>query len=80
MREQTTGTRSADLDLGWVDLNTISENDLAGIPWVGHPLAKEIIRHRPFMEMDDLRRVSGITEDVIDMLLRGGAMVGNPQP
>ena len=80
MNEQTSGTRSADIDLGWLDLNSCSENDLAQIPWIGHERAQELIRRRPFMTMEDVRRVPGMDEDMIDMLLQGGAMVGDPKP
>ncbi len=79
MRENT-GERSADIDLGYIDLNTATEKDLAGIPWLGSERAKEIVRHRPFSNMDDVRRIPGFDEDVIDQLVRGGAMVGKPTP
>ncbi len=74
------GERSADIDLGYLDLNTAREEDLARIPWVGRDVARELIRCRPFTHMDDVRRVPGVTEDTIDQLVRGGAMVGNPTP
>ncbi len=77
---KNTGTRSADIDLGFTDLNTVSETDLANIPWIGRERAQDIIRHRPFGTMEDLRRVPGITDDIVDALLRGGVMVGNPTP
>lgn len=70
--------RPADIDLGFVDVNTASEQDLASIPWIGDELARQIIQHRPFTQMDDLRRLPGFTEDVMDELVRGGAMVGTP--
>lgn len=75
-----TGERSADLDLTWIDLNTAGEKDLAGIPWIGAERARELIRHRPFHRMDDVRRVPGFTEDIIDELVRGGATVGDAKP
>jgi len=80
MNEKKSGSRSADLDLGWLDLNSCGENDLAQIPWIGQDLARDLIRRRPFMTMDDVRRVPGVDEDIIDMLLQGGAMVGDPRP
>ncbi|HYG33286.1 MAG TPA: helix-hairpin-helix domain-containing protein [Clostridia bacterium] len=79
MRKDT-GTRSTDMDLGYIDLNTANEQDLAAIPWIGHERAREIISHRPFMHMDDVRRLPGFTEDVMDQLVRGGAIVGDPSP
>ncbi len=74
------GERSADMDLGFIDLNTASEQDLANIPWLGHRLARMLVDQRPYTNMDDVRRVPGITEDIIDQLVRGGATVGNPTP
>jgi DNA uptake protein ComE-like DNA-binding protein len=73
------GERSADLDLGFTDLNTASEGDLAQIPWIGSDLARELVGHRPFERMDDVRRVPGVTEDIMDQLVRGGATVGDPR-
>ncbi len=75
-----TGTRSADIDLGFTDLNTVSETDLANIPWIGRERAQAIIHQRPFGSMEDVRRVPGMTDDVMEALLRGGVMVGNPTP
>ncbi len=75
-----TGERSADIDLGYIDLNTATEEALANIPWLGAERAKELVRHRPFTHMDDVRRVPGFSEDIIDQLVRGGATVGNPVP
>jgi DNA uptake protein ComE-like DNA-binding protein len=79
MNEQH-GARSADLDLGWIDLNTATENDLANIPWLGHDLARRLIENRPFENMDDVRTVPGISEDTMDMLVRGGATVSRGAP
>ncbi len=75
--KENTGERSADIDLGFIDLNTVSETDLANIPFVGIERARDLIRRRPFTNMDDVRRVPGITEDFIDQLVRGGATVGD---
>lgn len=77
---QDTGARSADMDLGYVDLNTAREEDLAQIPWLGAELARALVEHRPFTHMDDIRRLPGFSEDVMDELVRGGAIVGNPVP
>jgi DNA uptake protein ComE-like DNA-binding protein len=78
--KQATGERSADIDLGYIDLNTASEQDLANIPWIGQERARELIQHRPFKHMDDVRRVPGFSEDITDQLVRGGALVGDPTP
>jgi hypothetical protein len=78
--KQGMGERSADIDLGFIDLNKASERDLAGIPWVGTERARNLIQHRPFKSMDEVRNVPGMTEDIIDQLIRGGATVGDPTP
>lgn len=71
------GERSADIDLGFFDLNTVSESDLANLPFVGLDRARDLIGGRPFTNMDDVRRVPGVTEDFIDQLVRSGATVGD---
>ena len=76
--KKDTAIRSAEIDLGFIDLNTSSAQDLAKIPWIGEELAQKLVNHRPYETMDDVRRAPGITEDIIDELLRGGAMVGEP--
>ncbi|MGN6554895.1 MAG: helix-hairpin-helix domain-containing protein [Verrucomicrobiota bacterium] len=78
--KKDTSIRSAESDLGFVDLNTIKEEDLAQIPWIGTEKARNLIAHRPFENMEAVRKVPGITEDDIDELVRGGATVGWVQP
>ena len=76
--QKNTEIRSAEIDLGFVDLNTASEQDLANIPWIGSELARVLIQNRPFTHMDDVRKLPGFTEDIMDELIRGGAVVGQP--
>ncbi len=76
--DQNTGERSADMDLGYIDLNTATENDLANIPWLGAERARLLMQHRPFTHMDDVRSIPGFTEDIMDQLVRGGAVIGLP--
>lgn len=78
--KKDTSIRSAESDLGFVDLNTIKEEDLAQIPWIGKEKARNLIAHRPFESMEAVRKVPGITEDDMDELVRGGATVGWVQP
>ncbi|MEP6664655.1 MAG: helix-hairpin-helix domain-containing protein, partial [Verrucomicrobiota bacterium] len=63
--KKDTAIRSAESDLGFVDLNTISEEELTNIPWIGKDKARKLIQRRPFANMEAVRRVSRITEDVI---------------
>jgi len=74
--EKDTSIRSAESDLGFVDLNSISEDELAQIPWIGKEKARNLIQHRPYANMEAVRKVPGITEDDLDELVRGGATVG----
>jgi DNA uptake protein ComE-like DNA-binding protein len=78
--KKDTAIRSAEIDLGFIDLNTASENDLAQIPWIGKQKAHKLAQARPFESMNDVRAVEGITEDDVDELVRGGATVGLQQP
>ncbi len=78
--KRDTSIRSADIDLGFVDINTASENDLAQIPWMGKERARALVQGRPYREINDLRRIPGFSDDVIDELVRGGATVGDPRP
>jgi DNA uptake protein ComE-like DNA-binding protein len=78
--KKDTSIRSADMDLAYIDLNTATERDLSDIPWIGPELARNIMRSRPFGHMDDVRQVPGVTEDIMDELVRGGATVGDPNP
>lgn len=78
--EKDTSIRSAESDLGFVDLNRIGEDELAQIPWIGKEKARNLIQHRPYANMEAVRKVPGITEDDIDELVRGGATVGLEKP
>lgn len=78
--EQDTSIRSADLDLGFIDLNTATEHEIASIPWIEPELARSLVQHRPYKSFDDLKNVPGFTEDIVDMLRRGGATLGSSTP
>jgi predicted flap endonuclease-1-like 5' DNA nuclease len=43
-----------------VDLDAASEADLTSLPGIGPVLARRIVEARPFQDVDDLLRVSGI--------------------
>ncbi len=74
------GERSADVDLGFVDLNTANEEELAQIPWIGPDRARALMEHRPFSKMTDVLRVPGFTDEDLEQLIRGGAQVGKAAP
>jgi len=49
-----------------VNLNTASFDELMDIPHVGRDKAEAIIAHRPFVSVDDLRRIKGIGEKTFE--------------
>lgn len=78
-QNKDTAIRSADIDLGYFDLNYASEEDIAKIPGIGAQLARAIVQNRPYREIEQLfRKVPGITQDNVDELTRAGASVGQP--
>lgn len=51
-----------------IDLNTASQSELESLPGVGAKTAEEIISHRPFKSVDDLKHVKGIGKAKFDKL------------
>jgi competence protein ComEC len=45
-----------------VNINTASQNQLEALPEIGEVIARRIIQGRPYLTVDDLRRVEGIGE------------------
>jgi DNA uptake protein ComE-like DNA-binding protein len=76
----SSATRSADIDTAFFDLNSASEQDIRAIEDLTPELVRAICDHRPFQSMEDVRRVPGMTEDMMDVLLRAGATVGDARP
>lgn len=78
-QQKDTAIRSADIDLGYFDLNYAAEEQIAEIPGIGSHLARAIIQHRPYREIEELlEKVPNITQDNLDELTRAGASVGQP--
>jgi DNA uptake protein ComE-like DNA-binding protein len=59
-----------------IDLNSASEEELAELPMVGPERARRLIEHRPFNSWEDVERVPGFDEGMIDDLRSGGAQIG----
>lgn len=49
-----------------VNVNTATSDELQTLDGVGPSLAQKIIDDRPYDEVDDLTRVSGISQDMVD--------------
>jgi len=77
--KRDTNIRSADIDLGFFDLNYAAEQDLARIPGIGNQLARAVVQNRPYRSIEEmLDRVPGLSQDNLDELTRAGASVGQP--
>lgn len=63
-----------------VDLNAASEDELAEDVGLGPGRARRIIESRPFKDWDDVRRVEGLTDTVVNELQQAGAVLGPPVP
>jgi competence protein ComEA len=71
-----------------VDINTASEAELDGLPGIGPTKAKAIVvdrqQHGPFKSVDDLKRVKGIGDKMLEKLrgqvTAGGASAPSPKP
>jgi DNA uptake protein ComE-like DNA-binding protein len=79
--DQTTsagGARHASpTPMGPVDVNAASESELTRLPGIGPALASRIVAARPFVAVEDLRRVRGLRPATLERLrplvVAGGA-------
>jgi len=63
-----------------VDMNSATEDELAEDVGLGPGRARRIVESRPFSSWDDVRRVEGITDVVVEELKNKGATIGPAQP
>jgi hypothetical protein len=59
-----------------VDLNSASEDELAEDVGLGPGRARRLVESRPFASWDDVRRVEGMTDVVVEELKSKGAVIG----
>jgi hypothetical protein len=64
-------------DARGVALNTSSEDDLSAAG-LGPERARRILANRPYRSWDDVKRVEGLTDSVVEALQRAGAELGDP--
>ncbi len=51
-----------------VDINKASVEQLSYLPGIGEAKAKDIIKHRPYASIEDLKKVSGIGEKTFEKM------------
>ncbi len=62
-------------DAGGVDLNNASEEELERVAGIGSQRAKELVRARPLQSWEDLKRVPGFSEALVEELKEAGAIL-----
>ncbi len=63
-------------DANGIDLNSASEQDLARVGGIGQERARRIVDARPFRSWDDLKRVEGFSDTLVNDLRQAGATLG----
>jgi hypothetical protein len=59
-----------------VDLNKASEQDLQRIGGIGEERAKRLVENRPYQSWEDLKKVEGFNEKLVEDLQKEGATLG----
>lgn len=63
-------------DAKGVDLNSASEQELEKIGGLGQQRAKGIVEGRPFRSWEEVRKLEGFSDKLVDDLKEAGATVG----
>lgn len=59
-----------------VDLNTASSDELENIGGMGPARARRVMVARPIHSWEDLRRIEGFSDQLVDDLRQAGARIG----
>ncbi len=59
---------SAGLDMAITNINDSSVGELSALPRIGKALAQRIIDQRPFVSVDELMNVQGISKELLEEL------------
>lgn len=60
-----------------IDLNAASPDELGSLPPLNPEMVETLVGSRPFKDWDDLRRLPGFDQEVIDGLKKSGAWLGD---
>jgi len=63
-----------------IDLNSVNEQELSRVPGLDQSKARQIIEFRnrvgTFKTFDDLKKIPGLPQGILDVLQKAGATVG----
>ncbi len=63
-------------DAGGVDLNTANEQELERVGGLGRERAQRIVQSRPFSSWDDVKKIEGFSDKLVQDLRQAGARIG----
>ncbi len=66
-------------DARGVDLNTASVEELENVGGLGYERARRIVDGRPFRDWDELKKLPGFSDKLIEDLRTAGATLGGQQ-
>ena len=58
-----------------VNLNTASRDELERVPQIGKDRVEELMRRRPFSSWEEVKRVPGFEEGMVDNLRESGVQL-----
>jgi DNA uptake protein ComE-like DNA-binding protein len=59
-----------------VDLNSTSEQELENVGGLGRERARRIVQSRPLNSWDDVKRIEGFSDKLVEDLRQAGATLG----